>query len=46
MTYIDDTRNALAAKPPGEAPELLDLYTLLTLVKGPAVTCPNCLNLL
>lgn len=38
MTYIDDARTALTAHLPDEDPELMDLYLLLTLVKGGAVT--------
>lgn len=38
MTYIDDARTTLNAELPTEDPELLDLYLLLTLVKGGAVT--------
>ena len=38
MTYIDAARNALTAQLPGQDPYLLDLYLLLALVKGPAVT--------
>lgn len=41
MTYIDDARAALAAELPTEDPELLDLYTLLMLVKGGSVTLPE-----
>ncbi|MET9909731.1 hypothetical protein ABZZ74_23500 [Streptomyces sp. NPDC006476] len=38
MTYIAATRAALAARIPDLDPPLLDLYLLLALVKGPAVT--------
>jgi hypothetical protein len=38
MTYLDPVRDALARELPGLHPELLDLYTLLTLTKGLEVT--------
>jgi len=34
MSYVDDVRDSLAARLPGLEPALLDLYTLLGLVKG------------
>jgi hypothetical protein len=38
MTYIDVARERLAREMPGLDSQLLDLYTLLVLVKGPEVT--------
>lgn len=38
MTYIDRARAALDHLIPGEDPALLDLYTLLVLARGEAVT--------
>jgi hypothetical protein len=38
VTYIAAARAALAARIPDLDPALLDLYTLLALVKGPAVS--------
>lgn len=37
-TYVDDIRGRLAARLPGEDPALLDLCTLLALVRGADVT--------
>lgn len=38
MTYIDKIRDDLAHKLPGTSRELLDLYTLVALVKGEDAT--------
>lgn len=38
MTYVDDVRTALLYELPGISTQLLDLYTLVALMKGSRVT--------